>query len=152
MTRSSPPPRGDNGESNTERGADTPHTPRERLGGAGEVFPHPKRVLSSPSPSAGSRGLLTFIPVVVELVELLGELCQRLLDGLCARHRERKPPLEVLHLVHLPFARDGRACGERDGSGGWNTPGWGLGPTAAALGGWKCPDPNFHPTAAIFWT
>lgn len=77
---------------------------------------------SHPAP-AGARGLPTFIPPVVELVELLRELRQRLLDGLRPRNRERKPPLEVFHLVHFPLccegwqspAGKGREEVERDG-------------------------------------
>lgn len=43
---------------------------------------------TGPSTAVGAQGLLTFIPSVVELVELLRELRQRLLDGLRPRNRE----------------------------------------------------------------
>lgn len=59
-------------------------------------------------PRAGGRGLPTFVPLVVELVELLRELRQRLLDGLRPRDREREPPLEVFHLVHFTSCPEGR--------------------------------------------
>lgn len=67
-----------------------------------------RRKRGSGFPRAGGRGLPTFVPLVVELVELLRELRQRLLDGLRPRDREREPPLEVFHLVHFTSCPEGR--------------------------------------------
>lgn len=124
----SPTPRGRQwAKQHGKRGGHLPHPPRMAGEGGWRGFHPPQRVPSSPSPAAGSQGLLTFVPVVVELVELLRELRQRLLDGLRARHRQRKPPLEVFHLVHLPSRCQGGqspAGKGTGGSGGWVTLGW----------------------------